>query len=258
MKKLILLLVVILFSIDGKSQIGVNTENPKSLLHIDGASSPATTNPATGSVTSAQAVDDVVIDNSGNIGIGKLSPTTKVDIETSTAGGAIRIVDGTQARNRVLVSNASGIGSWGAVAGTWYAALYSAPTLNNTTVLGVRQVVNFSDSIISSSEGSVNKTAGSITVPVTGRYRVILSMHWLGNRVAIGSIYRWGGLLYKNGVDTGWNPSGVGVGGHGIFPTVMTIMNLNANDVLTLYTDERYSDSSNSTTCFIFMAEYLQ
>lgn len=47
-----------------------NTVSPKSVFHIDGASTTATGNPATGSVTDALAVDDVVIDNSGNVGIG--------------------------------------------------------------------------------------------------------------------------------------------------------------------------------------------
>ncbi len=45
--------------------------------------------------------------NGGNIGIGTLSPTEKLEIQ-----GSIKIVDGTQAVGKVLTSDATGKGSW--------------------------------------------------------------------------------------------------------------------------------------------------
>lgn len=56
------------------AQIGINTENPKTLLHIDGASTPATANPPTGNITAAQAADDIVVTNQGSVGIGTITP----------------------------------------------------------------------------------------------------------------------------------------------------------------------------------------
>ena len=91
MNKIILTYISLLICNICIAQIGINTENPKTLLHIDGASTPATTNPPTGNISTAQAADDIVITNQGNVGIGTIAPTTKLDIISQSAGGAIRI-----------------------------------------------------------------------------------------------------------------------------------------------------------------------
>lgn len=95
------------------AQIGINTENPKHILHIDGASSAATTNPASGSISTVQAKDDVVVTADGNMGFGTLSPTAKVHISTTNSTTpAMKIVDGTQGSEKILRSDANGNTSW--------------------------------------------------------------------------------------------------------------------------------------------------
>lgn len=48
---------------------------------------------------------------SNNIGIGTTSPSTKLHINSSTAG-AVRIVDGNQGAGKIFMSDANGVGTW--------------------------------------------------------------------------------------------------------------------------------------------------
>lgn len=59
------------------SQVGINTENPLQLFHVDGQKD----NPATGSPDNAQQLNDVVITENGHIGIGTNNPARSLDIE---------------------------------------------------------------------------------------------------------------------------------------------------------------------------------
>ena len=158
-KKIPILLILLIVSAVICAQIGINTENPKALLHIDGASSAATTNPSSGTVTAVQAADDIVITTSGNLGIGVLSPQAKVDIKSNTVGGGLRIQDGNQGQNRVLVSDANGVGAWSSVGSSWFAVLGKSNGTVNTTH-GIVKIMNFASSAISNtSQGSVNQAA---------------------------------------------------------------------------------------------------
>ncbi len=56
--------------------------------------------------------NNIINRNSGNVGIGTNSPSAKLEINTGTTAGAIKIVDGTQGTNKILVSDANGVGTW--------------------------------------------------------------------------------------------------------------------------------------------------
>ncbi|SUJ01472.1 Uncharacterised protein [Sphingobacterium spiritivorum] len=79
-------------------QTGINTKNPQTVLHVDAKkdNSPV-----------IQEADDFVVTSSGNVGIGTISPTHKLDIR-----GKIQIIDGGQQVGSVLTSNASGLAIW--------------------------------------------------------------------------------------------------------------------------------------------------
>ncbi|WP_282628053.1 hypothetical protein [Empedobacter sedimenti] len=98
-------LLIITYSLS--AQLGINTNNPQQLVHIDGQKN----NPATGKPTSAQQLDDLVITKDGRLGIGITEPTTRVEINNTTTG-AIKIVDGTQGDGKILISDSQGIGTW--------------------------------------------------------------------------------------------------------------------------------------------------
>lgn len=103
-KKSIILLIFLATTVYICAQVGVNTQNPQGIFHIDGKGD---TN------GSANLTDDVIVTPDGNIGIGTNSPTTKLDIRTTTATKGFRLVDGTQGNGKVLLSNISGSASWG-------------------------------------------------------------------------------------------------------------------------------------------------
>lgn len=59
----------------------------------------------------------VTIDQTGNVGIGALSPTTKLHVVSTTSNTAFRMQDGTEGLGKVLRSDASGNASWSEPAG---------------------------------------------------------------------------------------------------------------------------------------------
>lgn len=96
------------------AQIGVNIESPRGVFHVDSKiNTPESGTPAPGFV-----LDDVLVDKEGNLGIGTISPKSKMHI--ITGGSAVspkkglKIDDGSQANLHVLLSDANGAGKWAA------------------------------------------------------------------------------------------------------------------------------------------------
>lgn len=105
MRRMSLFIFGVLLSMGlSKAQVGINTQNPQGVFHIDGNGN------TSGSINIS---DDVIVTSDGNIGVGTNSPTTKLDIFSSTAAGGLRLVDGTEGNGKVLLSNTSGNASWG-------------------------------------------------------------------------------------------------------------------------------------------------
>lgn len=216
--------------------VGIHTEKPRGVLHIDGAADNQDI------ITAAQAANDVLIDASGQLGIGVAAPAARVDIQ-----GALRIADTTQGADLVLTSDATGAGRWKErpTGVWWYAALYTSPalTVSNTTALIPRE--NYGDSLISSGYQSlVDKAAGTITVPFAGKYRVSFSVHYMSSRT--GENPYWAvSVLQVNG-SARWTPSIWGTRSQwGAAPTHTAILNLNPNDVLKLFLDPGQTFSAN-------------
>lgn len=82
--RLLYLLIVGMICTPAMSQIGINTETPSQLLHIDSASNNT-------SSLSTKNDDDIVIDTNANVGLGTINPTAKLDVR-----GGVTIDDGTQ------------------------------------------------------------------------------------------------------------------------------------------------------------------
>ena len=242
--------------------VGINTENPQGVLHIDGASSPGTVNSPQGPVSGEQAVDDVVIDEAGRMGIGvAVPPAARVDILSGAPGGALRIQDGTQGEGKALVSDAYGAASWTLMPYNsilWYAALYLEGNHSYNSVYDVRPVRAYTGSFISSATGgsSVSAASGTITVPFKGKYRIQLVCGYHLNRGETNykgtAVLRVGAEDRRSITTWGISPS------NGASHLVVGLFNLEANDVLSLHLDQRETYSANAVLIPIFMVELLQ
>lgn len=114
-----LFLYSLIFAQSGK--VGIGTNNPQQVLHIDAAKN---------TVAGANISDDVVVTSQGYMGIGTVTPSKRLEINNTTPG-AVKIVDGTQKQNAFLMSNANGVGSWHqqssikpTVLGVWNSSLF--------------------------------------------------------------------------------------------------------------------------------------
>jgi len=84
-----LLASILIFSaIPIAAQTGVLTKDPFGLLHIDGAKD--------GSNTPSHIANDVVVSAAGNLGVGLLSPVTKVDLRSADQKGILGVGTNTQ------------------------------------------------------------------------------------------------------------------------------------------------------------------
>jgi hypothetical protein len=83
MKKNVSPLILVLsgFLSFGNAQVGVSTSNPQGTFHIDGAKD----NPAVGAPSVTQQANDMVVTNTGSLGVGITVPTTKMHIVTTAA-----------------------------------------------------------------------------------------------------------------------------------------------------------------------------
>ena len=250
--------------------VGIQTENPQGVLHIDGASSGATTNPLTGTINPVQASDDVVIDTCGRLGAGVLEPAAKVDIYADTPGGAIRIKDGTEGDRKVLTSGAGGVTSWTTMPGTWWYAALSNTSANwgfvgnnmGSPALAIYEISNYESALISTiGQGAADPLAGTITVPFTGKYRVLLSTHCTSSRSAP---FWQRSILYvahsgSSSKTSRWTPSLWGASsGLGVLPFFSTVLELEEGDVLSIALDASETVKAPYGRVMVFGVEFLQ
>lgn len=262
MKKIFLSILFILLVIGLPAQVGINTVNPKGVLHIDGASTAATTNPSTGTITNAQAVDDVVIASSGNVAVGHPSPNWgKLHIVSPTAGRGLRIRDGAR-KFRILSSGYTtmpGNAKWQNTAKSWSAALFEAAALPNATTLGFRQYTNFAEGFISSpTMGAVDKVNGRIKLPADGTYRITMSAYfgcsWYPGTGAYSASLNLvkGSAGILEGIALGNAPY------NGVHPTFIFVIDLEKDDVLTMVTNETANYYSNSSEHGLLLVELIR
>ncbi|AZA54016.1 hypothetical protein [Chryseobacterium sp. G0201] len=72
------------------AQTGVFTQNPSTPLHIDAADD------NTATISATQSANDVVVTAAGNLGVGVLAPSTKVDLRSADQKGIIGVGTNTQ------------------------------------------------------------------------------------------------------------------------------------------------------------------
>lgn len=93
------------------AQVGIGTNNPaQKVLHIDTKQN----NNEQGNPTTEQAEDDIIVDTTGNVGVGLIAPSYKLHIQRPDLSSEpfLRIEDGNQALDKVLTSDENGIATW--------------------------------------------------------------------------------------------------------------------------------------------------
>ncbi|SHG47069.1 hypothetical protein [Dysgonomonas macrotermitis] len=146
------------------AQIGINTNNPQGVLHID---------PQGNTGGSTNYSDDIVIDTNGNIGLGTLTPQAKFDIT-----GKFRLSDGsgTDFTDYILASDASGKALW-----KNYLIALRYKTIEWKLENTAWPAINASSNIFTmsgtptlKSELAVTTTSNSLTIP-KGRYLIFMT-----------------------------------------------------------------------------------
>lgn len=95
------------------AQVGINTQSPYGILHIDGGGD----NPPSGVPGTIQVANDIVVEAQGNMGVGTLTPTARLHLKSSVPGSAFRLLDGTEDENRILLGDQNGYAWWGITKG---------------------------------------------------------------------------------------------------------------------------------------------
>lgn len=164
MKKKILLLMGI-FSIGiSHAQVGINTQNPQGIFHIDGKGN-------TNGISNT--IDDFIIDGNGNVGVGTSTPKAKMDIM-----GSVIVNDGNALKDLILTSDNLGNATWKEFDRSRGIAHWTGKATNITFTGAATPIINTTHSVsdpmgmgFSISNGTNN--LGILTVPV-GTYIIIL------------------------------------------------------------------------------------
>lgn len=106
MKKIILAVLCLFWLCHTYAQIGVHTEAPSQLFHIDAAKNNNNSTPS-----AVQMTDDVVFTSAGRLGLGVINPQAKLHVN-----GSLRVNDGTQGNGKLLISSDNtGLATWGTI-----------------------------------------------------------------------------------------------------------------------------------------------
>ncbi len=154
MKKHLIILMSLFSTVSLFSQVGVNTENPQGVFHVDGGKD----NPSVGTPSIVQQANDFVITSTGNVGIGVTNPTKKLEI-VSTTSPVFRLNDGSQQPGYYMVSDVNGNGSWKSL---------------TTSIVGTFPTIGYNGSVATSSSNQAY-TGISLTLP-PGRWLVLTNI----------------------------------------------------------------------------------
>jgi hypothetical protein len=134
----LLFLLPVCMSAQSEEGIGINMDSdPIGAFHLDGRASAASSNPAEGgALSSVQQSDDVVISSEGRLGIGTVSPTARLTVDTQGAAGVypLRVRDGSQGAGKMMTSDANGHASWQTITPLPQDSVYEIKTLSTSSV----------------------------------------------------------------------------------------------------------------------------
>ena len=213
----------------GTNSFNINIPSGSNAWSLGGnaSTSPATdyigTSDAQPLVIKTNATERMRVSSTGNIGIGTTTPTATLQVN-----GTTRLLDGTQAADKVLTSDAAGNASWqNSIRNTAFSAYAST---SQTIFNNLNQQVLFTSEDFDSGN---NFASSQYVAPTAGVYQFHATVTWaplnsftFGNGII---------MLYKNG--TLYRSKYMGLLTSPIINSLSIdlTMNLNASDVITIY-----------------------
>lgn len=168
--------VFLVLSVD--AQIGINTRIPIGIFHID----PKADTNASGS---SGITDDLLVTNTGRLGLGVANPTNKLHIKPAVPTKGFRLEDGNEQQGKVLLSDEYGNGRWGTLSfgsrGVLWHLSNPAFTFSGTDDL---YAANANSNVTFFSDiKNVVYTVNSLTIP-SGTYLAVLTGDLVGAEYA--------------------------------------------------------------------------
>lgn len=186
---IVLLISALWITVAISAQVGINTNDPRGIFYIDGKTDNTTS-------SSDKYKNDVMVDLDGSLILGQaVQPTlakAKVDITSDTAYGAMKISDGGESENMVLLGDAAGNALWGQIKGSGgFKLVVTTPpanAINGDMLPTVYYTIGFSNGL------------DYIPIREAGNYIIMIRATFLHK----GSPTRTAGTfsIYKNTIDT--------------------------------------------------------
>ncbi|MDQ1856579.1 hypothetical protein [Chryseobacterium sp. WLY505] len=258
MRKILGLALVICCGIGMKAQIGINMSSPEATVHIDGQKNTTVSIPSS-------YYDDVVITQSGNVGIGTKSPKTRFDLRSGERLNAIGIGGTSQAASAAKAGAMrynSGTQDLSYSNGTtWVALAHKAP--NDFVDAENASTQNFSDGVQSTItdwtkktdvNSSFNAATGTFTASKTGVYIVSFTFSLASGSITNDSRYET--LIQTNSASSSTNKVFKCVGsypgsntiGNRVAGNCSGIFNLNQGDNITVSLNQKLGSSKTLDT----------
>lgn len=222
-----LLLFGLFFITSLSSQVGINTENPLGLLHIDAGIAGATS-------------DDLVITNEGKVGIGTESPSNRLTINNSSDNTGLHLPFGASS-GKVLTSDTQGNAVWVSGAVQYQTSVYGVGErilVNGAVFPNFGKITTLRGVFFDRAKDIYGAAYGwdmnnqQYIAPVSGIYRIAYGVYFQ-TRGNSGENFR--AYIYRNGnmfVNAGL--ISVTDAGYDIAAFVMGLAYLNRGDVLDL------------------------
>lgn len=119
------------------AQVGVNTPTPSAMMDIVSKGNAATTKAL--EINNSSNTEMVTVLNNGNVGINVANPNAKLHI-VSSSGNGFQLADGSQGANKVLTSDANGVGTWQTPAAAGITSITGTSPITASTASGVTTI----------------------------------------------------------------------------------------------------------------------